>query len=229
MVSIALLVGPSAALSLAQSACGGSTISYGGAIAGQINTAGATCSYKFSGASGETVALRMARRGSTSLDPSLAVTAPNRTRKTDNDSGGKPNSAIAGYTLPARGSYIIEASGSNRTTGSFVVALAICTALPSSGRSASASLASGQIACYQFTGRQGQAVDLRMEEGKSDSTFDPALDLYTPDGKLRKTAIARGSAAAQLTDTLPTSGTYTVIARSSDDKGAGSYTVKRYK
>ncbi len=229
VATIMLLFGPSRIPTLAQSTCGGGTISYGGAIAGQISKAGATCLYTFSGKTSEIVAVRMAKRNSTNLDPTLTVTAPNRTSKTDNDNGGKPNSAIAGYTLPASGSYTIKAGASTSITGSFVVALAKCAALPSTGRSTSASLSSGQIACYQFTGRQGQAVDIRMDEGKADSSFDPWLDLYTPDGKLRKTPTVRGATTAQLTDTLPTSGVYTVIARSSRDQGAGSYTLKRNK
>ena len=195
----------------------------------QISTVGATCSYTFTGKAGEVAAVRLARLNSTRLDPTLTILAPNRASKTDDNNGGGTDSAIAGYALPSAGTYTVTAGAANRTTGSFRLALAKCGALPSSGRSTSASLSSGQIACYQFTGRQGQAIDISMDEGKADSTFDPVLDLYTPDGKRRGTAAASGATSARLTDTLPTSGTYTVIARSNRDQGAGSYTLKRTK
>lgn len=229
IAAMALLLGLGRAPSQAQSTCGGTTLIYGRAVLGQIGGAGVACRYTFTGKTGEVITVRLARRNSTTLDPFLTVQAPNRTSKTDDNNGGVKDSAVAGYTLPANGTYSITASGASRTTGSFVAALAKCAALPSSGRSTSASLTNGQIACYRFTARLGQAIDIRMDEGKADSTFDPALDLYTPDGKLRKAVTARGGTSAQLTDTLPTSGVYTLVARSNRDQGAGSYTLRRYK
>lgn len=207
----------------AAQSCGG-PIRIGQAVIGQIARAGVSCGYTLTGKRGDIVALRMSAVTST-LDPFLEITPPRGTATRDNDGGGNRNAAIVGYELD-NGTYSIRAGSNNgRTSGAFQLALASCGALPGVGRSANDSLTSGQIACYQFTGQQGQTIEIRVEKGRADRSFEPALDLYTPTGSLITSA--RGAANARLSARLPNSGTYTVIARSSQDQGTGHFTIRR--
>lgn len=207
--------------------CGG-TIRSGQAVTGQIARAGSSCSYSYTGKQGETIAVRMSRLSRT-LDPYLSIVYRNQVMIDDDDNGGSPNSAIAPYDLSRTSLYTIEAGSSrDRSSGTFILALSKCTALPSAGRSTSGYLSSGQIVCYTFTGRKGSAIDVHMDETKGDSKFDPYLDLYNPYGLRVSYDDNSGSGSnANLSYRLPSSGTYAIIARSQGDQGTGSFTLKR--
>lgn len=208
--------------------CGGS-IRAGQAVTGQIARAGLSCRYTFTGRASDVVAIRMAKL-TPALDPYLEIAPPSGAGPRDNDGGGNRNAAIAGYRLPSGGAYTIQAkSNGGQTSGAFTLALATCANLPPTGRSANGNLASGQIACYLLSTTQPrQTVTIRMDKGaRADRNFEPALELYAPNGSLVPQGSARGSTRAELTATLANSGVYTVIARSSPDQGAGQFTIQR--
>ena len=73
---------------------------------------------------------------------------------------------------------------------------------------------------YEFSGQQGQTVVISM----TSDDFDTYLGLLGPDGSVvAENDDSNGTTDSQITVSLPSSGTYTVIANSYDDTGRGSY------
>jgi hypothetical protein len=76
---------------------------------------------------------------------------------------------------------------------------------------------------YTFEGEAGQRVTISL----SSTDFDTYLALLGPDGEViaQNDDIVPGNLNSELTVTLPTTGTYIVIANSFDNTGRGRYTV----
>ena len=106
-----------------QTPCGG-YIRYGQESYGAIPYAGRDCRYRFTGAVGDVVTIRMTK-SSYSLDPYLKLLDPNGYIETfDDDSAGNGNSLISNYRLPSRGTYMIVAgSYNNQSAGDFWLSL----------------------------------------------------------------------------------------------------------
>jgi hypothetical protein len=84
----------------------------------------------------------------------------------------------------------------------------------------------GDLDMWSFTATQGQIITLSMSEvAPASAHFAPWIRLVSPTGVLLGNS-ATGAATAQITVTVPASGTYTVIVGSSLSgyfDGTGSY------
>lgn len=77
---------------------------------------------------------------------------------------------------------------------------------------------------YEFPGRAGQQVQIQLDS----SDFDTYLILLDPDGQpiAENDDRSRSNTNAQITLTLPTDGTYRVLANAYDARGRGRYTLR---
>ncbi|MBF2079823.1 MAG: PPC domain-containing protein [Synechococcales cyanobacterium T60_A2020_003] len=76
---------------------------------------------------------------------------------------------------------------------------------------------------HTFDGNAGTQVTITLESDE----FDPYLLVFTPTGELldQNDDVSEGDLTAQLVLTLPSSGTYTVLANAFDATGRGQYTL----
>lgn len=73
---------------------------------------------------------------------------------------------------------------------------------------------------YEFYGEQGQTVTISMTSGE----FDTYLGLLGPDGSVvAENDDSNGTTDSEIVITLPSSGTYTIVANAYDSSGQGSY------
>lgn len=77
---------------------------------------------------------------------------------------------------------------------------------------------------YTFEGKAGQRVSILLES----SDFDTYLAVFTPNGELwqEHDDISNNNSNAQITVTLPTTGTYRVIVNAYNSQEKGRYTLK---
>lgn len=83
------------------------------------------------------------------------------------------------------------------------------------------------ICRYSFIGTAGQYVSIAMERDKLSPKLDPYLELKDPYGTIVISDDDSGGNGNSLIDTyyLQTAGTYTIIARSSDNQTYGQYWI----
>ncbi|CAD5953444.1 peptidase-like protein [Planktothrix agardhii CCAP 1459/11A] len=77
---------------------------------------------------------------------------------------------------------------------------------------------------YTFEGKEGQQITISLES----SEFDPYLALFNSENELLQEHddISQTNANAEITITLPKTGTYRVIVNAYDSKGKGKYLLK---
>lgn len=190
--------------------------------------------YVFEGRTGQQVVIDMT---SSQLNPYLILLAPNGTPLAqDDDSGGGTSSRVA-VTLPDNGTYIILANSyGSGEVGSYELALATATnsATTTQPRNQSLLQTEGTLsqnsptlqdgsyyAEHTFQGNAGQTITISLES----SDFDTYLILLGPDDQVvaENDDATSSTLNSSLTVTLPTSGTYRVIANAYDSSGIGRY------
>ncbi|WRH68598.1 MAG: PPC domain-containing protein [Planktothrix sp. GU0601_MAG3] len=77
---------------------------------------------------------------------------------------------------------------------------------------------------YTFEGKEGQQITISLES----SEFDAYLALFNSDNELLQEHddISQTNSNAEITITLPKTGTYRVIVNAYDSKGRGKYLLK---
>ena len=199
--------------------------------------------YSFDGQAGQQILIEMS---SSDFDAYLILIGPDgESIGQDDDSGGDTNSRLIA-TLPAGGRYTILANTySAGETGNYSLRAATTSARPTTQtpggtrpapqgvilREQGVLGANSQVLeedgslydQYQFQGQQGQRVTISMES----SEFDTYLLLVDPNGQLvdQNDDGSQGSTNSQIVATLPSSGTYTIIANAYDSSGRGRYTI----
>ncbi|NEQ26086.1 MAG: serine protease, partial [Microcoleus sp. SIO2G3] len=203
--------------------------------------------YTFDGRAGQQVIVEMT---SSDFDAYVILLgADGESIGQDDDSGGGTNARLI-VTLPANGRYTILANTySAGETGDYSLRAATTSARPAAQTSTPANgttrpAPQGVILQeqgvlgensqvlqqdgslydeYQFQGQQGQQVVISMES----TQFDTYLLLVDPNGQLvdQNDDGAQGSTNSQITATLPSDGTYTIIANAYDSTGRGRYTL----
>ncbi len=205
--------------------------------------------YTFEGKAGQRLVISMT---SSELDAYLILLSPNGDDlgQDDNSAGGK-NSKLT-VTLPENGTYTVlanthsaremgryslqaSASGGGTANGG-----ANSTPRPNASQQASGSLplqiqgslgANSQVlqsdrSLYQehtFQGTAGQRITISLESRE----FDSYLILLDPDGKKigENDDASSNTMNSALTVTLPSTGTYRIIANTYDSTGRGQYTL----
>ena len=203
--------------------------------------------YTFQGSEGQQVIIEMS---SSDLDAYLILLGPDGTSVAqDDDGGGGTNSRLI-TTLPTNGTYTVLANTySAGETGDYSLRAATTSARPGTiaqtptprtarpnsqgvilqeqgvlGPNSQVLQQDGSLYQeHQFQGRRGQQVTILMESRE----FDTYLLLVGPDGQLidQNDDAASGSTNSQLTVSLPSDGTYTVVANAYDSDGRGRYTI----
>jgi len=109
---------------------GGGAILSGQTLPGEIDFAGDTDTFTFSGTQGKVVTIALnAVSGTGNLDPILDLIAPDTTLEATNDDGGTgKNSLISAESLSASGTYQIVVKGWSVTSGGYTLSLTIATA-----------------------------------------------------------------------------------------------------
>ncbi len=187
------------------------SISFGQTVTGSISPGGQD-RWTFSGNQGQSVRIEMS-----GFDTYLYLNNPGGSRiDQDDDSLGNAGSLIT-HTLPASGAYTIIAAGYGGSGGSYRLSLSGGSPPPpppppptrsiSFGQTVTGSISPGGQDRWTFSGNQGQSVRIEM------SGFDTYLYLNDPGGsRMAQDDDSLGSGGSLITGTLPTSGTYTIIA-----------------
>ena len=201
-----------------------SSLAFGMTYQCSIDTPAETDTYTFSASAGDKAFVRMST-ASSYLYPGLKLYAPDGTTKLCENTG-LFLAEIASCTLPSTGTYSVQASdssgGSNTGTyGIFVQRLnnpGNTTAI-GLGHTISASIdAVAETDSYTFAASAGDKAFVRMSTASS--YLYPGVRLYGPDGT--KLCDNSGLFLAEVAScSLPSTGTYTVLAFDSDD---GSHT-----
>ena len=182
--------------------------------------------FRFTGATGEVVILRLDLESSTS--PVLFLCAPDGSLVTNR------NGVFREYSLPQAGIYTVLCSGyyPSDETNAYTLTLAkivgdnpaeeeIQTLL--AGEQHRAGLAPSDIDVFRFEGTAGEVVALRMETAVPSYA---SLALYAPDGSLVTNAYADGwwyPVAAFWQQPLAQTGTYTVLCTDNTTSGTNAY------
>lgn len=213
----------------------GGQISYGQTRTGTVNPAQDTDDYSFNGTAGEIVEIRMNKASGSSLDSYLELRGPNNYLASDDDGGGSLNSFLR-RTLPASGQYTIRTRGYGSSTGAYTISLTKSTSCGGDCEGDPRWIAFGQTTngtinpnsdrdTYYFSGTSGRVISIQLN--KTSGALDPYLELWSPSGvKLKVNDDGGGSTNSLLVHTLPSNGTYRIIARSWNTSSSGTYSIK---
>ncbi len=192
----------------------------GPAVTITIASAGQNARLSFTGTTGQRVSLRMT--GVTIASSALSIIKPDGTNlvapTTITTTGGFFDTKV----LPADGTYTILIDPASSNTGNMTLTLydvpADVTGSTSIGAPAiPVSITTpGQNALLTFAGTAGQQVTVRMTGNTMSTT---AVKLLRPDGTTLTSSSSSGSSFNLTTQTLPTTGTYTI---SIDPSGANT-------
>jgi len=207
------------------------TISYGQTLNGTINPAYDRDPYFFSGSAGDTVTIRL-NKANSNLDPYVELWKDGRLIGQNDDGGGNLNSLLV-TTLSESGTYRIVARGYGSSTGAYTLQLTRESARDPDdyrwiayGQSLQGTISpNNDRDTYYFGGTANRVVSIRMN--KIDSGLDSYLELWSPSGSL--VAVnddGGGDHNSWLVATLPSNGTYRIVARSWNSSSSGRYTLR---
>jgi uncharacterized protein YhfF len=197
--------------------CTGSITPGGAGVTATVSTPGQDCRFTFTGTAGQRVSLNKTSDtlGETTsiLDPAGATV------------GGTTGTFLEPQLLPTNGTYtvLVDATGAN--TGAVTVTLydvpPDCSGtITIGGSGVTATItAAGQNCVFNFAGTSGQ----RMSLAKTSDTLNEVTYVLKPDGS----TLASTGASFIEPQTLPTSGTYSVLVDGSTT-ATGSVTITLY-
>lgn len=204
-------------------------LSYGDLIENAINNSNGD-EWKFSSEPGDVVSIVMT--GISLDDTYIELYGPDGNRLAyDDDGGTELNSLISGYALPESGTYTVVARGYGGNTGTYTLQLRqgieqVVNAVEGPlnyGISVNSRITDEEGEEWTFTGEAGDVVTVEMNGITLD---DPYLQLFLPDGSIEASDDDSGPGFNALIGehVLPTSGQYTILARSFGSRN-GTYTL----
>jgi YD repeat-containing protein len=206
------------------------TITPGTPVTATTTTAGQNARYTFSGTAGQQFSINIS--GSTYVGCNAVVVSIVKPDGSTLGSTGLCNTAtgfLDSQTLPTTGTYTVRVDPQGTTTGSITLLLntfADVTGTISAGTAVSATTTTaGQNALYTFSGTTGQQFSINMSGSTYTGCNAVVVSIVKPDGSnLASTGICNASSGFMDSQTLPTTGTYTVKV---DPQGTatGSITV----
>ena len=206
------------------------TMSYGQTLNGTVNPANDRDTYYFSGSTGNSVTIRM-NKANSSLDSYVELWKDGRLIGQNDDSGGNFNSLLV-TALSESGTYRIVARGYGSSTGTYTLQLTQEAAQDSDdyrwiayGQNLQGTISpNNDRDTYYFGGTANRVVSIRMN--KIDSGLDSYLELWSPNGSLvTVNDDGGGDYNSWLVATLPSNGTYRIVARSWNFSSSGRYTL----
>lgn len=190
--------------------------------------------WSFSGSVGDQISITV--DGVNSFDTMVDLFDPNGTLLiSDDDSGSGYNSLINGYTLPYSGDFTVVVSGYGGARGAYSITLTEGVAVVQSsipvdmgaieyGQEISGEIEDTPGQTFTFSGTAGDIANIALVGVQGNS--DTYLELYNASGTQvtfdNDSGVGAGAAIQNFT--LPTSGTYTILARFFEG-GAGAYTL----
>ncbi|HEY0101657.1 MAG TPA: lamin tail domain-containing protein, partial [Pyrinomonadaceae bacterium] len=204
--------------------------------------------YTFNGTAGQQVSITMTATAPGNVDPYLYLLLPNGDLSAENDNGGggtaariPPNGGFG--RLPITGTYTIVANTlATNQSGNYSLTLTKaatdCASVPlTPGTTVNGTLANGDcrlledgsfLDAYTFNGAANAQITLTMTS--STAGLSPVVFLLSPTGYVLAIGTPpTGGSPARIPDTgsftLPTTGTYTVLANSSVAGQTGDYTL----
>ncbi len=214
-------------------------LAYNEAVSGALSDDDSEDWFIFQGRAGDEITLRMAA-GERALDPFLILTdgAGYELARADDTPDGAPDAVIAGFSLPADGSYLVRATRygfeHGPSTGGYTLTIETNAAPVEAGVAVPEPLTPGVAVNgaldletvarrYTFSGRAGERATIVV--ARTTGTLDPALALRAPDGTLIATSrawIDPGEARISRVE-LPAGGVYTLEVALDDLSAAGAY------
>lgn len=212
----------------------GRAITYGDVVNEAIADVGESCSYPFTGQAGDILTIQMSRQ-TDALDPLLILRDANGRELVENDDIGESNrnSTITNYQLPSTGAYTIVArSYDDASAGAFTLSLTKIEPIACGGDIRYGQTiwdeipAPGAVCRYTFNGEAGDLINIRMIR-QNDDGLDPWLNLLDPTGNpLAADDDSAGDMNSEIGSVkLPTSGLFTIVARSYAEYGTGSFAL----
>jgi hypothetical protein len=210
-------------------------IEVGDTVQSELSDDALTHRYTFSGQQGDVVTITLT---SEDFDSFLSLLDENGVVLTTNDDGaGNLNSRIDSFVLPADGDYTVEASSFSRfSTGSYTLSIVEGSAPTNTsgdvvaqaggsidiGDTVTGTLDSSTVSSrYTFEGEAGQVITITL----TSEDFDTYLRLQDPTGfELAYDDDSAGNLDSRIGPyTLPSNGTYTILAESFGGSSSGSY------
>ncbi len=214
-------------------------LSYNEAVSGVLSDEDSENWFIFQGSAGDDITLRMVA-GESALDPFLILTdsAGYELVRADDAPDGALDAVIAGFSLPADGSYLVRATRygfeHGPSAGSYTLIIETEAAPVEAGTTVPEPLTPGVIASgaldlqtvarrYTLSGGAGDRLTVVVE--RTTGTLDPALALRDPGGSLIAASRAwLDPAEARISRVeLPADGVYTLEVILDDLSAAGAY------
>lgn len=203
---------------------GGSDLSIGDTVSGELSAGQPTAEYTFEGEAGQLVSITV-----TSDDFDTYLTLEDSTGYslvTDDDSAGNLDSRIGTFSLPSNGTYTIIVESYDGLYGGFELSLVAATVETLDfGQIVDGELsADSPTQVYVFSGTEGDVISISL----SSSAFDTYLTLTASgDGyPLVENDDGSGSTDSLIGPyTLPQDGDYLVTVSSYDGTGVGSFSL----
>jgi serine protease Do len=210
----------------------GDMIEYDSVVEGTLGADGLQ-HWSFSGRSGDQITILMESR---QIDTFLALFGPDdRFLTVDDDSGGDLNAMIRRFVLPSSGIHnIVATSYSGDQRGEYTLELERTdtgrdASEPAGGTISSGETVNGELLdwtgdAWLFDGSEGDRVTIRLESEE----FDTVLELWGPDLARIEEDDDGGVGTNSLIDgfSLPSSGTYNIVARGYNRGEQGRYTLR---
>jgi YD repeat-containing protein len=193
------------------------SITAGTPLSVSTTTAGQNASYTFSGTAGQQVSITLS--GSTYTGCNAVVVSLIKPDGSTQASAGICNGStgfLDSQTLPTTGTYTVLVNPQGTTTGSITLLLntfADVTGTITVGTPLTATTTTaGQNALYTFSGTSGQQVSITLSGSTYTGCNAVVVSIVKPDGStLGSAGICNGSTGFLDSQTLPTTGTYTVL------------------
>ena len=217
----------------------GQAITLGKAVNGTLSGGGQRCEHTFAGRAGQTVNIAMRRTGG-SIDPLIELRGPDGYRiASDDDSDGRLNSALRGYTLEQSGTYTVVARsfdpaasgayqlsvGAGRPSQPAGAALpgadeVVCTGALDYGKKVEGQVPFPGAECwYTFDGARGDTVALYLKA--LDDGPLPEMQLLDARGRIVPGSETQPDDSSLVTSglLLPANGSYTIVLADTSDTG----------
>jgi hypothetical protein len=202
-------------------------------LPGSIASVGQVDAYTFSATAGQTIYAAVAETVAGSpLTVSVELRAPNNAIL--DAASSATGTAVYVANVTQTGTFTINVTGLNNTTGGYAITLALPGTAPQAGTDAgpitsaayrTATIGPADLDVHTISGTAGGSLLVTIGELTAGAGFDPEISVYTPTGSLLGSASAAAAGTVILAQNLPTTGTYYVVAADNFNDETGDYGI----